>query len=235
MDYSTTFGTRKKWSSVCGALRTMASAISPAVTMSARSFIAIGVTEVIGSTPATSTSSSCSTKARMALISPRRCATSSSATAMRARCAMRRTVKASTDMNGHKQIRPAYSRGPFGLAMRALRRHAAHEGLHLVGEPGGQLRGRQFPAQTCAQPGPHAREIARALLPRLGPERRERAAGERKGRSDRADGAEFAHDAVDEAACGTSRHDIGDDHVMFVCVVFLCLVCLCFFLFWFVL
>src|SRR5262245_34683620 len=58
----------------------------------------IGVTEVIGSTPATSTSASCSTKARMALISPRRCSTSSSATATRARCAIRRTVLASTDI-----------------------------------------------------------------------------------------------------------------------------------------
>ena len=64
----------------------------PSVTPSSRFFIAIGVTEVIGSTPVTSTSSSCSTKARMALSSPCSGATSSSLTAMRARCAMRRTV-----------------------------------------------------------------------------------------------------------------------------------------------
>ncbi len=75
-----------------------ASASPPSVTTSGRFFIAIGVTEVIGSTPSTSTSESCSTNARMALISPRRCSTSSSATAIRARCAMRRTVVASTDI-----------------------------------------------------------------------------------------------------------------------------------------
>ncbi len=49
--YSTTFGTRKKLSSVAGALRTMSSAMPPSVTTSSRFFIAIGVTEVIGSTP----------------------------------------------------------------------------------------------------------------------------------------------------------------------------------------
>ena len=68
--YSTTFGTRKKFSSVAGALATMSAALLPSVTMSWRFFIAIGVTEVIGSTPATSTSFSCSTKPRMAFSSP---------------------------------------------------------------------------------------------------------------------------------------------------------------------
>src|SRR5437764_315602 len=69
------------------------------VTTSGRFFMVIGVTDVIGSTPLTSTSDNCSTKARMALSSPLRCSTSSSVTAMRARCAMRRTVLASTDMD----------------------------------------------------------------------------------------------------------------------------------------
>ncbi len=50
----------------------MASAMPPSVTSSSRIFIAIGVTDVIGSTPSTSTSPSCSTKARMALSSPRK-------------------------------------------------------------------------------------------------------------------------------------------------------------------
>ena len=58
----------------------------------------MGVTEVIGATPATSTSESCSTKASIAFSSPWRCSTSPSATAIRAKCAMRRTVSASTDM-----------------------------------------------------------------------------------------------------------------------------------------
>ena len=55
-------------------------------------FMVIGVTDVIGSTPSTSTSFNCSTKARMALSSPCRWGTSSSVTAMRASRAMRRTV-----------------------------------------------------------------------------------------------------------------------------------------------
>ena len=69
--YSTTLGTRKKLSSLAGAFLTMSAAMPPSVTASARLFIAIGVTEVIGATPATSTSCNCSTKASMALSSPR--------------------------------------------------------------------------------------------------------------------------------------------------------------------
>src|SRR2546423_4250542 len=68
--YSTTFGTRKKWFSVAGAFLTISSAISPSVTTSVRFFISIGVTEVIGSTPATLTSDNCSTKASIAFSSP---------------------------------------------------------------------------------------------------------------------------------------------------------------------
>src|SRR6266481_8656050 len=96
--YSTTFGTRKKWSSEAGAFLTMSSGIWPSVTTSGRFFISIGVTEVIGSTPSTFTSLSCSTKASMAFSSPCRWETSASVTAIRARCAMRRTVAASTDI-----------------------------------------------------------------------------------------------------------------------------------------
>ena len=96
--------------------------IVPSVTTSGRFFIAIGVTEVIGSTPSTLTSESCSTNARMALISPRRCSTSSSATAIRARCAMRRTVLAS---NGHrKPFKSAPEPGRAGATIRAYSRAA---------------------------------------------------------------------------------------------------------------
>jgi hypothetical protein len=55
---------------LAGALRTISSAMPPSVTTSARCFIAMGVTEVIGSTPATSTSDNRSTKASMALSRP---------------------------------------------------------------------------------------------------------------------------------------------------------------------
>src|SRR5882757_9157836 len=98
MAYSTTFGTRKKWFSVAGAFLTTSSAISPSLTTSGRFFISIGITEVIGSTPSTLTSDSCSTNASIAFSSPWRCGTSDSATAIRARCAIRRTVAASTDI-----------------------------------------------------------------------------------------------------------------------------------------
>src|SRR5437588_941366 len=97
--YSTTFGTRKKWFCVSGAFLTISSGISPSLTTSARFFISIGVTDVIGSTPSTFTSESCSTKASMAFSSPCRWGTSASVTAIRASCAMRRTVAASTDIN----------------------------------------------------------------------------------------------------------------------------------------
>src|SRR5260370_41369338 len=96
--YSTTFGTRKKWSSVAGAFLTISSAISPSVTTSGRFFMAIGVTEVIGSTPSTLTSDNCSTKASIAFNSPCRCGTSSSATAIPARWAIRRTLAGATDV-----------------------------------------------------------------------------------------------------------------------------------------
>src|SRR4051794_18190077 len=97
-NYSTTFGTRKKWSSAAGALATISSAMPPSLITSARFFMSIGVTEVIGSTPSTSTCDNCSTKASIAFSSPCRCGTSASSTAIRARCAIRRTVAASTDM-----------------------------------------------------------------------------------------------------------------------------------------
>src|SRR5262245_10439508 len=101
--YSTTFGTRKKWPSAAGALRTTSSGMPPSVTSSLRFFISSGVTDVIGSTPSTFTAESSSTNAKMALSSPLRCSTSSSATAMRARCAIRRTVVESTDIGQPKE------------------------------------------------------------------------------------------------------------------------------------
>src|SRR5256884_3935166 len=96
--YSTTFGTRKKWLSVAGAFLTISSAISPSLTTSARFFISIGITDVIGSTPSTLTSDNCSTNASIAFSSPCKCGTSASVTAIRARWAIRRTVSASTDI-----------------------------------------------------------------------------------------------------------------------------------------
>src|ERR1700690_882611 len=96
--YSTTFGTRKKCPCVSGAFLTMSSAISPSLTTSGRFFISIGITEVIGSTPSTSTSDNCSTKASIAFSSPCKCETSDSLTAILARCAIRRTVAASIDI-----------------------------------------------------------------------------------------------------------------------------------------
>src|SRR5690606_13403323 len=46
--YSTTLGTRKKFSSLAGALAMISSALPPSVTVSVRWRIVIGVTEVIG-------------------------------------------------------------------------------------------------------------------------------------------------------------------------------------------
>src|SRR5262249_46967550 len=67
--HSTTLGTTKKLSCRSGALATIASGRSPSVTTSGRIFIFMAVTDVIGSTPITSTSFSCSTKPRIVLSS----------------------------------------------------------------------------------------------------------------------------------------------------------------------
>src|SRR6266481_1196155 len=104
--YSTTFGTRKKWSSEAGAFLTTSSAISPSLTTSGRFFISIGVTEVIGSTPSTFTSESCSTKASMAFSSPCRWGTSASVTAIRARLPPNRG-----QMPGQRALRRASAPG----------------------------------------------------------------------------------------------------------------------------
>src|SRR5437870_1519434 len=96
--YSTTFGTRKKWLCVSGAFLTISSGISPSLTTSARFFISIGVTEVIGSTPSTFTSERCSMKASMAFSLPCRWGTSASVSAIRACCVIRLTVPAATDV-----------------------------------------------------------------------------------------------------------------------------------------
>src|ERR1051326_48339 len=88
--------------------------------------MSMGVTDVIGSTPVTSTSPSCSTKARIALSSPCKCSISSSLTAMRARCAMSRTVLASTDM-----LAPLRHRDRFALVGND---HLGGMALHLGDE-----------------------------------------------------------------------------------------------------
>src|SRR5690606_29369628 len=111
--YSTVLGTSKKFCSVSGALATMRSAILPSVTSSLRIFIAIGMTEVIGSTPETSTSDSCSTKPRMTFSSPVIRSASSSVTASRASRATRLTVATSTDTIFSRQISPARYKGAW--------------------------------------------------------------------------------------------------------------------------
>ena len=97
--YSTTFGTRKKFSSRrrrigddVGGLAAVGDDIRRASSSPS------AMTEVIGSTPETSTSFSCSTKPRMAFSSPVMRSASSSLTAMRARCATRFTVG---EIDGH--------------------------------------------------------------------------------------------------------------------------------------
>ena len=65
-----TLGTRKYPPSVIGALASTLAAISPSVTTSSRIGSFIGMTDVMGSTPSTSTADSSSTKERIALISP---------------------------------------------------------------------------------------------------------------------------------------------------------------------
>ena len=57
-------------SEAAGALAVTATAIPPSFTTSSRVAMRIGMTEVIGSMPSTSTSDSVSTKLRMALSSP---------------------------------------------------------------------------------------------------------------------------------------------------------------------
>src|SRR6195256_5106395 len=129
ISYSTTFGTRKKWSWVAGAFLTTSSAISPSMTTSGRFFISIGITEVIGSTPSTSTSDNCSTKASIALSSPCKWGTSASSTAIRARCAIRRAGAASADIdigpaNGKwspPYSRPVFCAAPAGVFLISLR------------------------------------------------------------------------------------------------------------------
>src|SRR5256885_10588743 len=118
----------------------MSSAMPPSVTTSSRFFIAIGVTEVIGSTPSTFTSSSCATNAKMPLSSSFRCSTSLSFTAMRARCAMPRTVALSTDIQTSSNGRALLA--DSALAGQRVRETAA---VHLDGdmrEPGKPLEAR---------------------------------------------------------------------------------------------
>ena len=76
-------------------------------------FIVIAITEVIGSTPSTSTSFNCSTKPRMVLSSPFSASASSSLTAIRASRATRLTVSLSTDMGNLPGLPARYSRAGF--------------------------------------------------------------------------------------------------------------------------
>src|SRR4051812_15700705 len=85
----------------------------PSVTMSSRRRSVFGITAVIGSTPDTSTSWSCSTQPRMLLSSGASASTSASLTAMRARRAIWRTVAASTDMEA--RLAPVLRCGKNGL------------------------------------------------------------------------------------------------------------------------
>src|SRR5690606_37025670 len=96
--HSITFGTAKKPCSASGALASTWSRMPPSVTASSRRRSLLGTTAVIGSTPSTSTSASCSTQPRMLESSGASAATSSSLTAMRASFAIWRTVSVSTDM-----------------------------------------------------------------------------------------------------------------------------------------
>src|SRR5689334_2647516 len=96
--YSTTLGTRKKWSAVAGAFATMSSAMPPSVTWSARFFSVMATTRVIGSTASVSTSSSCLIHAKMPESSFSNAFASVSLTLMRARRAIRRTVASSTSI-----------------------------------------------------------------------------------------------------------------------------------------
>ena len=70
--HSTTFGTAKKPSRASGAFFRMRSGIRPSVTVSSRRFSRMGVTDVMGSTPSTSTSFNCSMKPRIRVSSPAR-------------------------------------------------------------------------------------------------------------------------------------------------------------------
>ncbi|AEM41803.1 hypothetical protein KVU_1964 [Ketogulonicigenium vulgare WSH-001] len=96
--HSTTFGTAKNPSRASGALARTAACCSPSVTMSSRRFRRMGVTEVIGSTPSTSTSFSCSMNPRIAENSEASAGRASGSTRIRASFATRRAVSMSIDM-----------------------------------------------------------------------------------------------------------------------------------------
>src|SRR5205085_1839310 len=96
--YSITFGTAKKPCSATGALARISSRRSGSVTTSSRRRSVLGMTAVIGATPSTFTSPSCSTQPRMLESSGASFRTSASLTAMRASFATWRTVASSTDM-----------------------------------------------------------------------------------------------------------------------------------------
>src|SRR5438477_11274126 len=84
----------------------------------------------MGSTPSTLTSLNCSTKASIAFSSPCKWGTSASVIAIRARCAIRRTVVASTDIYRASggEFSPPYSRGRFCAATTANRFYGPEPG-----------------------------------------------------------------------------------------------------------
>src|SRR4029077_8001914 len=98
--YSTTLGTRKKWSCAAGAFATTSSAISPSVTSSGRFFNVMATTRVIGSTAWVSTSSSSLIHSKMPDSSCSNAFASASLTLVPARRAIRRTVASSTSIAG---------------------------------------------------------------------------------------------------------------------------------------
>jgi hypothetical protein len=79
----------------------------------------------------------------------------------------------------------------------------------LGGEHLGQLAGGYGAAERGRLPGPHRREIARALRLGLGAQRRERIRSERKFGRHVGHRSDLAHHSVDDAARGASGHEIG--------------------------
>src|SRR5215467_5001741 len=114
------------------------------------------------------TSDNCSTKASMAFNSPWRCGTWASVTAIRARCAIRRTVASSTDiiygLKSDFSVSPRIAEGAFApqpAQRRDLSRLSARKPAQLcqggAGQRPGQLGGRHFTAESYRLARPEAR------------------------------------------------------------------------------
>src|SRR5690606_26673999 len=119
--------------------------------LSSRCLGARALCEVMGSTPETLTSPSCSTKPRIAFSSPTSRAASSSLTAMRERCATRLTVSISTDMRalpeGLARSARLYSPAPVRATLTAR-----GSGEPVVSPSVCLIRHRRRPA-SCATSG----------------------------------------------------------------------------------